>query len=122
MQKVNVIEYDPTRAQWSIELYKAPKDVNAQCGLRIMIDPGFPTGEKGCLYRPKDKAGLKGSKLVIRGWDNLSGWVSDVEFDLPELLNQLIKIMPKDKVKTATYVLGEKDNELLQKRKSQINE
>ena len=45
--------YDPQRCVWSLELHKAPKDVFAQCGIKITVDPGVPTGEKGAFYQTK---------------------------------------------------------------------
>ena len=39
--------YDPQSGRWNLELHKAPKDVLAQCGIKISVNPGYPTGEKG---------------------------------------------------------------------------
>lgn len=101
--------YDPNTGRWHLELHKAPKMLSAQCGLKISIDTGTPTGDTGAFYSAEDSPGLKNSKLEIRYFDNLSGYVSTAVFDLPTLISKLIEIMPKDKIYTDTYCLSDMD-------------
>lgn len=108
--------YDPQRGIWNLELHKAPKDTFAQCGVKISLDPGFPTGEKGACYQSKEPYGLQGASIEIRCFDNLSGWTSAVNFSLNTFLEKLIEMMPKDKVRTDTFVLAERDIETVSKR------
>ena len=82
--------YDANSGKWSLELHKTPKGEFAQCGIKITIDPGFPTGEKGAFYQTKKPSGLMGSTVEIRCFDNLSSWTSAVTFDLATLLEKLI--------------------------------
>ena len=103
--------YDPNSGKWSLELQKAPKGEFAQCGIKITIDPGFPTGEKGAFYQTKESSGLKGSTIEIRCFDNLSSWTSAVTFDFNTFVEKMIEIMSKDKVKCETFVLAHKDIE-----------
>lgn len=105
--------YDPQRGVWNLELYKAEKDTYSQAGVKITLDPGFPTGEKGACYQTKEPAGLHGASLEIRCFDNLSGWTSAVNFPLSVFLEKLIEMMPKNTVKHDTFVLGEKDAQIM---------
>ena len=116
------ISYDPQTGRWNLEFHKAPKDVMAQCGIKISIDPGVPTGEKGAWYQTKEPSGLIGPTIEIRCFDNLSGWTSAAYFDLPTLMEKIIEIMPKDKMKVETFLLAERDLEYLNnKQKEQKN-
>jgi hypothetical protein len=110
------INYDYKSGRWNFEFHKAPKDIMAQCGIKISLDPGIPTGEKGAWYQTKEPSGLIGPTLEIRCFDNLSGWTSAVYFDLPTLLEKLIEIMPSDKVKTETFLLAERDLEYIKSK------
>ena len=101
--------YDTQRGVWSLELQKAPKGEFAQCGIKITIDPGIPTGEKGAFYQTKEPSGLMGSTVEIRCFDNLSSWTSVVTFDLATLFEKLIEVMPKNKMFDETFVLSESD-------------
>lgn len=106
--------YDPRSGRWSVELHKAPKDVFAQSGIRLTIDPGIPTGEEKPMYQSAEPSGLLGTALEIRCFDNLSGWTSAVTFDMATLMEKLIEIMPKDKVKTETFVLSKRDVDVVE--------
>ena len=101
--------YDPKTGRWHLELHKAPKDVLSQCGIKITVDPGIPTGERGAYYQSKEPAGMKGATIEIRQFDNLAGWTSAVVFDLGTFIEKMIELMPKDKVKTDTFLLAERD-------------
>ena len=109
--------YDPQRGLWHLELHKTPKDEYAQCGIKITINTGFPTGEKGAFYKTDEPNGLKGTNIEIRCFDNLSGWTSAVAFDLPTLIEKLMELMPKDKITCDTFVLAERDIETGKKLK-----
>ena len=109
--------YDPQTGRWHLELHKAPKDVFAQAGIKISVDPGAPTGERGAWYQTKEPAGMQGSTIEIRCFDNLAGWTSAVIFDLPTFMEKLIEMMPKDKVKTDTFLLAERDVEFVKNHK-----
>lgn len=102
-------KYDAISGKWSLELQKAPKGDFAQCGIKITIDPGFPTGEKGSFYQTKEPSGLMGSTVEVRCFDNLSSWTSAVTFDLATLFEKLIEVMPKNKMFDETFVLSESD-------------
>lgn len=112
--------FDPKLGIWHLQLRKAQKDTLSECGLKITIDSGVPTGETAPIYQTKETSGLKGSKLEIRAFDNLAGWVSVVQFDLPTLLEKLVEIMPKDKMICDTYLLAQKDLEVMKNRKEKI--
>ena len=101
--------YDPQRGVWSLELHKAPKDVFAQCGIKITVNPGVPTGESGAFYQTKEPAGLQGGNIEIRCFDNLAGWTSAVVFDLSTFVEKMIEMMPTDKVKCETFLLADRD-------------
>ena len=80
--------YDPQSGRWHLELHKAPKDVFAQCGVKITVDPGIPTGEKGAYYQSKEPQGMTGGSIELRCFDNLAGWTSSVIFDfIKEFVN-----------------------------------
>lgn len=101
--------YDPQTGRWHLELHKAPKDVFAQCGVKITVDPGIPTGEKGAYYQSKEPQGMTGGSIEIRCFDNLAGWTSAVVFDLGAFVEKMIELMPKDKVRTDTFLLADRD-------------
>ncbi len=109
--------YDPNTGRWNLEIYKAPKDVFAQCGIKISIDPGFPTGETAPYYQTKEPAGMTGGSIEIRCFDNLAGWTSAVVFDLATFVEKMMEMMPKDKVKAETFLLAERDLEYVKKHK-----
>ena len=109
--------YDPNSGRWNLELHKAPKDVFAQCGIKISVDPGYPTGEKGAYYQSEEPRGMQGASIEIRCFDNLAGWTSAAIFDLGAFVEKMIEIMPKDKVKTYTFLLAERDLDYVKKHK-----
>jgi hypothetical protein len=109
--------YDVNSGKWSLELQKSPKGEFAQCGIKITIDPGFPTGEKGAFYQTKEPSGLMGSTVEIRCFDNLAGWTSAVIFDFNTFVEKMIEMMPKDKVKCETYLLAARDLGYIKKNK-----
>jgi hypothetical protein len=109
--------YDPQSGRWNLELHKAPKEVYAQCGIKISVDPGFPTGEKGAYYQSKEPSGMVGGSIEIRCFDNLAGWTSVVAFDLNSFIEKMIEIMPKDKVQYNTFLLYDKDVERIKNEK-----
>lgn len=111
------LNYDPQTGRWNLELHKAPKDILSQCGIKISIDPGIPTGEKGAWYQSKEPAGMQGGTIEIRCFDNLSGWTSAVAFDLTTFIEKIIEIMPQDKVIKDTFLLAERDVEFLKQHK-----
>lgn len=111
------LNYDASTGRWSLELYKAPKDVLAQCGLKISVDPGYPTGERGAFYQTKEPQGVTGGSIEFRAFDNLAGWTSAVVFDLATFMEKLIEMMPKDKVKCETFLLSERDLEYIKTHK-----
>lgn len=113
--------YDPKTGRWHLELAKAQKDVFSQGGLKITIDPGFPTGDTAPIYQTKETSGLKNASLEIRAFDNLAGWVSVVNFDLSTLLEKLIEIMPQDKIKYETFLLAQRDLDTMKNRKDNEN-
>lgn len=103
------LEYHPETGSWQFNLPKAYKDIHSQAGIQIIIDPGLPTGGKGKLYKKDNDCGLENSTITIKGYDNVSGWVSSAKFKLPQLLDALIKLLPKDAVDTKTYILALND-------------
>ena len=105
--------YDPNTGTWGLELHKAPKEVFAQCGMKITVNPGFPTGETKAFYDCSEKSGMTNSTLEIRYFDNLSGYVSRVVFNLPALIKQLTEIMPEGTVKEETFCLANADRKVL---------
>ena len=109
--------YDHNTGRWYLELHKAPKDIFAQCGIKISIDPGTPTGEKGAYYQTKEPQGMTGATIEIRCFDNLAGWTSAVVFDLATVIEKLIEMMPKDKVKYKTLLLANSDLDYIKKNK-----
>lgn len=113
------IKYDPMTGRWNLELFKAPKDFFSQCGLKISIDPGIPTGEGGAFYQSKEPQGMQGGTIEFRCFDNLSGWTSAVVFDLATFMEKLIEIMPKDKIKYETFFLAERDLEYIKNNKKE---
>ena len=113
MYKYNYgFEYNSEHGIWEFNMPKALKDVHAQAGLKIVIDPGYPTGETGPIYDSKYRPGLVGPNITIKGYDNISGWVSQARFKLPELLEALVKIVPKDSVELKTFILALNDLKL----------
>lgn len=102
-------EYNPATGKWSLELHKAPKLFSAQAGFRVTVDVGTPTGDTGAYYKTDEQPALKNSVLELRYFDNLAGYTSVVEFDLPVLIQKLIEIMPKENVRMETYTLANKD-------------
>jgi hypothetical protein len=112
--------YDPNTGRWHLELHKAPKDILAQCGVKITIDPGKPTGERGAYYQSKEPSGMAGGSIELRCFDNLSGWTSAVTFDFNTFVEKMIEIMPKDKVKCETFLLADRDLEYIKKNKKDI--
>ena len=105
--------YDSNTGRWSLELQKSPKMFSAQCGIKLIIDVGTPTGETGEFYKADSKNGLFGSSLQVKFYDNLSGWTSSVKFDVPTLIKKLIEIMPQDKVITQTFCLAARDRKMV---------
>ena len=116
--------YDHTTGRWNLELHKANKDVFSQCGIKISVDPGIPTGDTAPFYQTKEPAGMIGASVEIRCFDNLAGWTSAAIFDLASLTEKLIEIMPKDKVKLDTFLLAERDLAYIenQKKKGEFKE
>ena len=118
MYKYNYgFEYNSEYGIWEFNMPKAIKDVHAQAGLKIVIDPGFPTGETGPIYESKYRPGLIGPTVTIKGYDNISGWVSQVKFKLPELLEALIKIVPEEAVEKKTFILALNDLKIKENEK-----
>lgn len=116
MYKYNLgFEYNSEYGVWEFNMPKAIKDVHAQAGLKIVIDPGYPTGESGPIYDSKYRSGLLGPTVTIKGYDNISGWVSQARFKLSELLEALIKVVPKEAVETSTYILALNDLKIKEK-------
>lgn len=105
------LTYNPQTGRWSLELHKAPKFFSAQCGVKVTVDAGTPTGEIGPFYEDDENKPMSGSILEVRYFDNLSGYTSIVEFDLPVLIKKLIEIMPPENVRTETFCLAAKDRE-----------
>lgn len=102
-------EYDQRTGVWTLELQKAPKMFSAQCGVKFSFNPGYPTGESEEFYKANTKSGLLGTTLEIRAFDNLSGWTSYIQLDFHTLLEKLIEIMPKDKIRYTTFALATED-------------
>lgn len=113
--------YEPNTGRWVLELHKAPKDFCAQCGIKVSIEPGFPTGDEEPFYKSNSKSGLKGSCIEIRCFDNLSGWTSAVTFDFNTFVEKIIEMMPKDKVRCETFVLAKRDLEVSKMKKGEEN-
>lgn len=117
MYKVaNAIEYNPKNGSWEFTFPKSFKDIHSQGGLKIIIDPGYPTGYNGNLWETKEN-GLSNSTITVKGYDNVSGWVSTTKFSIPQLLAALIKLVPEGSVDTKTMVLAL--NDLTQKEKEE---
>lgn len=110
-------EYNPSTGRWTLELHKAPKDIYSQCGVKITLDPGIPTGEKGAFYQSKEPQGMTGGSIEIRCFDNLAGWTSAVIFDFNTFVEKLIEMMSKDKVKAETFLLADRDLDYVKKNK-----
>lgn len=102
------LEYNSQNGSWEFTFPKTFKDVYSQAGLKIIIDPAYPTGYNGNLWST-DKSGLSDPSITIKGYDNVSGWVSYAKFSLPQLLAALIKLVPKDAVETKTFILALND-------------
>ena len=115
------LEYHPETGSWHFNLPKAYKDIHSQSGIQIIIDPGLPTGGTAPIYQTKEQSGLKNASLEIRAFDNLAGWVSVVNFDLPTLLEKLIEIIPQDKIKHETFLLAQRDLDTMKNRKDNEN-
>lgn len=117
------INYEPNSGRWFLQFQKAPKGAFAQSGIKITIDPGIPSGERGAFYQTKEPSGLIGTTIEIRCFDNLSGWTSAVALDFATFVEKLIEMMPEDKVKTDTFLLAERDIESVEKimKGEQIN-
>lgn len=109
--------YDPQTGRWHLELHKAPKDTYSQCGIKITINPGIPTGEKGAFYQTKEMPGITGASIEFRCFDNLAGWTSAAIFDFSTFIEKLIDLMPPDKVKCETFLLAERDLEFIKNNK-----
>lgn len=103
------IEYNSQYGIWDFNLPKAHKDIHSQAGLKITINPGIPTGDTGPIYDSKYRAGLVGSTITFKGYDNISGWSSHVTFSLPSLLEALIKLVPKEAIDAKTFILALND-------------
>jgi hypothetical protein len=101
--------YDHSTGTWSLQLEKAPKFFSSQYGIKFTINPGTPTGNSGEFYNNFKDSGSTNSAVEIKYFDNLSGWVSVVQFDLPTLVKKLIEIMPEDAVKVSTFCLADAD-------------
>ena len=115
MYKVaNAIQYNGKNGSWEFTFPKSFKDVHSQGGLKVIIDPGYPTGYNGNLWESKEN-GLSNPTVTIRGYDNVSGWVSYAKFPLPQLLDALIKLVPNVETKTMVLAL----NDLTQKEKEE---
>lgn len=100
------LQYNPINGTWEFNLPKAYKDIHSQAGLQIIIDPGIPTGGMGEIYKKDSDKGLIGSSIMVKGYDNISGWVSYAKFSLPELIEALTKLLPSQSVDTKTYILA----------------
>ena len=74
--------------------------------MKIIIDPGYPTGYNGNLWSTKEN-GLSNPTITVKGYDNVSGWVSTVKFPLPQLLETLIKLVPNTETKTFVLALND---------------
>lgn len=108
------IEYDSQHGAWEFTMPKAYKGIPSQAGLKIVIDPGYPTGYNGNLWSEEEN-GLSEPTITIKGYDNVSGWVSSAKFSIPQLLKALINLMPEGTVDTKTMTLAL--NDLTQKEK-----
>jgi hypothetical protein len=109
--------YDPMTGRWYLEIQKTPKDIFSQCGIKITIDPGIPTGESGAFYKPDEKSGMMGANIEFRCFDNLAGWTSAVAFDFNTFIQKLIEMMPEGTVKTDTFLLAQRDLEYIENKK-----
>ena len=112
------IEYNSQYGIWDFNLPKAHKDIHSQAGLKItipdyfrfaLVNQGIPTGDTGPIYDSKYRAGLVGSTITFKGYDNISGWSSHVTFSLPSLLEALIKLVPKEAIDAKTFILALND-------------
>ena len=113
--------YDPNSGRWHLEIRKAPKDVFAECGIKVTVDPGIPTGEKGAYYQSNEPSGMHGATIELRCFDNLAGWTSTVVFDFATFVEKLIEIMPKDKVRMETFLLAERDLAFVKNKEKEKN-
>ena len=113
----NPFKYNQQTGCWDLELHKAPKDIYAQCGMKITVNPGIPTGEKGAYYQSKEPAGMKDATIEFRCFDNLGGWTSSVIFDFNAFIEKMISLMPPNKVRCETFILAERDLEFVKNNK-----
>ena len=113
-RKQQPLEYNPDYGSWEFTLPKTHKDIFSQAGLKIVIDPGYPTGYNGDLWSTKNN-GLSNPTISFRGYDNVSGWVSYAKFSLPQFLEALIKLVPKNAVETKTYNITLNDLKIKEK-------
>ena len=102
----NTIEYNSKNGSWELTFPKSFKDVHSQGGWKIIIDPGYPTGYTGNLWSAKEN-GLSNPTITVKGYDNVSGWVSTAKFQLPQLLEALIKLVPNTETKTFVLALND---------------
>lgn len=98
------LEYKERNGTWVFNLPKSYKGIHTHAGVQIIIDSGTPTGEIGNFYQPNDKNGLENSFITIRGYDDMTGWISSVKYPLPELLEALTKLLPSESVEEKTTV------------------
>ena len=103
------LEYDSQHGAWEFNMPKTFKGIHSQAVLKVVIDPGYATGETGPIYTKNNQCGLTTPTITVKGYDNVSGWVSQVKFNLPELLEALIKLMPKDAYDAKTFILALND-------------
>lgn len=98
------LEYNEGNGSWYFNLPKSFKGIHSHSGVQIIIDPGTPTGEIGSFSHPNDKNGLENSFITIRGYDDMTGWVSSVKYPLPQLLEALTNLLPKSSVEEKTTI------------------
>lgn len=103
-KKRDTIEYNAQLGTWIFNLPKAFKGVESHSGIQIIIDSGHPTGEIGDFFTNNDKNGLNNPTITIRGYDDMTGWVSSIKYSVPQLLEALNKILPSDAIEKKTVV------------------
>lgn len=98
------LQFSEKTKSWIINLPNGYKDIHSQSGIQIIIDPGFPTGNLGNFFSANDVCGLENATITIRGYDDMTGWISSIRYKIPELLEALSKILPENAVEKATII------------------
>ena len=75
----NTIEYNSKNGSWELTFPKSFKDVHSQGGIKIIIDPGYPTGYNGNLWSTKEN-GLSNPTITVKCYDNVRKFLESSGF------------------------------------------